>query len=146
MVILGLLTVAAPTFAQTAPDESDPLIAAVILYSASYSIERWESYCATESPASSDAIASARSAWMDSHANLIDKAAVILQTKYSRDERIDIAVQTRLANDELEHQLSAAPKSARREWCYQSPQRILSPELDFNRRSTLVAALQAFSP
>ena len=142
-VILGLLTMAAHTFAQTMPDESDPLIAAVIVYSASYSIERWESYCASESPQSANAIATARSTWMDSHARLIDKAAAIFRTQYSKEERIQIGVQARLTNDELENKLSAAPDSVRQEWCDQSPERILSPQMNFNHRSTLVKALGA---
>lgn len=146
IVLVGLLSIAAQAFAQTAPDESNPLIAAVIVYSASYSIERWESYCASQRPASANAIATARSTWMDRHADLIDKAAAILQTKYSKDERVQIAVQARLANDELESQLGAASNSMRQQWCDESPQRILSPEMNFNRRTTLVQALQRFTP
>ena len=128
------------------PDESDPLIASVIVYSTSYSIERWEKYCATESPVSEAAIASAREEWMESHSTLLGQAATILQSNYSRDERLQIAVQARLTNDELESQLSAAPVASRRQWCNESAQRILSPEMDLNRRATLVQAMQSASP
>lgn len=128
------------------PDESDPLIAAVVVYSTSYSIERWEGFCATENPVSAPAIASARNEWMDSHAKLLEQAATILQSNYSRDERLQIAVQARMANDELESQLSAASIAERRQWCNESAQRILSPQMDLRRRATLVQAMENASP
>lgn len=138
--------VAIDAVAQPVPDESDPLIAAVIVYSTSYAIERWESYCVAEVPSSATSIETSRTAWMNSHSGLLNKAATILKSQYSKDERTQIAVQARLTNDELENRLGAAPVSSRQEWCEQSPQRILSPQMDLNRRQTLTSALQNFTP
>ena len=132
--------------AQPVPDESDPLIASVIVYSTAYSIERWEQYCASESPVSAPAIASAREEWLTAHATLLEQAATLLQSNYSRDERLQIAVQARLTNDELESKLSAAAVGSRRQWCNESARRILSPQMDLRRRPTLVAAIEGASP
>ena len=131
--------------AQSMPDESDPRLAAVIVYSTSYSIERWELYCAKESPVSAPAIASARREWMELHMSLLEQAATILHSNYSADERTQIGVQARLANDELENRLSAAPASSRRQWCNESARRILSPEMDLRQRATLVSAIERAS-
>ena len=141
LTIAAFLALSTIVAAQTMPDESDPLIAAVVVYSTSYSIERWESYCAKESPVSAAAIASARGEWMAAHSTLLQQAATILQAGYSRDERLQIAVQARLGNDELEGKLSTAPVGTRRQWCNESAQRILSPQMDLNRRATLVKAM-----
>lgn len=145
-LIVGLLMVAANAAAQPVPDESDPLIAAVIVYSTSYAIERWESYCIAEVPSSATSIEISRASWMDSHSNLLSKAAIVLKSQYSKEERVQIAVQARLTNDELENKLSAAPASSRQEWCEQSSRRILAPQMDLNRRQILTHTLQDFTP
>lgn len=146
LTITACLLMAQQAIAQAAPDESDPLIAAIVVYSTSYSIERWQNYCAKEHPVSAAAISSARDEWMDSHMPLLQQAASILQSSYSRDERLEIAVQARLTNDELENKLSAAPVASRRQWCNESARRILSPQLDLNQRTTLVNAMESASP
>ena len=145
ILIASLLALAGQAAAQPAPDESDPLIAAVIVYSASYSIERWEQYCASEFPSTADAVGAAREAWMDSHLDLLTKAGNILKSQLSHDERVQIGVQTQLANDELEDKLSAAPMSSRKDWCDQSPQRISSPQMNLLRRTVLVNAIEGFA-
>ena len=131
---VGLLVLASQAVAQVDPDERDPLIAAVIVYSASYSIERWEKYCSSEFPSTAIHIAAARSDWMDSHMDLLQKAGSILKSRLTKDERTQIGVQARLTNDELERKLNAAPMGARKDWCDQSPQRIGAPEMDLHRR------------
>lgn len=145
-VTIACLVMASLVAAQPVPDESDPLIASVIVYSTAYSIERWESYCAKESPVSAPAIASAREEWLMAHATLLEQATTILMSNYSKDERLQIAVQARLTNDELESKLSAAPLASRRQWCNESARRILSPEMDLKQRATLVAAMEGASP
>ncbi len=130
--------------AQSAPDESDPIEAAVIVYSTSYAIERWESYCAAETPSSASDIENARTNWMDAHMDLLIKAGSILKSQLSKDERVQIGVQARLANDELEGKLRAAPPESRQDWCEQSPQRILSPQMNLYRRPTLVQTIDGF--
>lgn len=122
------------------------MIAAVIVYSTSYSIERWEKFCAKENPASTTSIAAARESWMDSHLDLLTTAGTIFKTRYSKDERLNIAVQARLVNDELESKLASATAASRKNWCDQSAERILSSQMDLNNRSTLVRALRSFSP
>lgn len=146
LFIASLLFVASQGFAQPALDESDPLIAAVIVYSTSYSIERWEKFCAKENPASATSIAAARESWMDSHGELLTTAGTIFKTRYSKDERLNIAVQARLANDELEGKLTSATAASRKNWCDQSAERILAPQMNLNSRSTLVGALRSFTP
>ncbi len=146
LTCLVLATLATGALAQQAPDESNPIEAAVIVYSTSYAIERWESYCVAESPASASDVEKARSNWMDTHMDLLVKAGSILKSQLSRDERLQIAVQARLANDELEGKLSAAPPESRQDWCEQSPQRILSPQMNLHRRSTLVQTIDEFNP
>lgn len=140
LLVLGLLMPAAEAMSQ-ALDERDPTTAAVVVYSTSYAIERWESYCAAEHPAFSAAIADARSDWMATHDALISKAATLLQSTLTRDERMQIAVQTRLTNDEFEQGLAAAPPQASRRWCEESPARIRAERLDLTRRVNLVDAL-----
>ena len=144
LICLVLATLAGTAMAQQAPDESNPIEAAVIVYSTSYAIERWESYCVSEIPASAADIENARSNWMDTHMDLLVKAGTILKSQLSRDERVQIGVQARLANDELEGKLSAAPPEARQNWCVQSPQRILSPQMNLYRRTTLVQTINGF--
>ena len=146
ILFASLLAIASPGFAQPEPDESDPLIAAVIVYSTSYSIERWESYCAKENPSSATSIAAARESWMASHGDLLTAAGTLFKTRYSRDERMNIAVQARLSNDELESKLASATAASRKSWCDQSAARILSPQMDLNGRTTLVRALRDFRP
>ncbi len=146
LIIACLLGLAGQTAAQPALDESDPLIAAVIVYSTSYSIERWEKFCASEFPSTGDRVKAARAVWVDLHMDLLMKAGTILKSQYSDDERTQIGVQARLANDELEEKLSAAPMGSRKDWCDQSPQRIASPQMDLLRRAVLVNAIESFSP
>lgn len=142
LLVLGLLIPAAQAAAQ-ALDERDPMTAAVVVYSTSYAIERWESYCAAEYPVFSAAIADARSDWMAAHDALLNKAAALLQSTLTRDERMQIAVQTRLTNDDFEQQLSAAPAETSRQWCEESPARIRADQLNLTRRANLVAALDS---
>ena len=146
ILIASLLTLASHAMAQPALDESDPTIAAVIVYSASYSIERWHEYCSSEFPSTADAVTAAREAWMDRHQDLLTRAGDILKSQLSYDERMQIAVQARLTNDELEEKLNAASMGSRKDWCDQSPQRINAPEMDLRRRSVLVNALKALAP
>ncbi len=143
--IVGLFALAIPAIAQTDPDERDPLIAAVIVYTASYSIERWQKYCSTEFPSTSLNIAAARSAWMDSHMDLLQMAGSILKSRLTKEERTQVGVQARLTNDDLERKLNAAPMGARKDWCEQSPQRIAAPQMDLHRRTVLVNTLETFS-
>lgn len=142
-LIASLLLFTGQAGAQQTPDESDPLIAAVIVYSASYSIERWEKYCASEFPSTADAVKAAREAWMDSHLDLLTSAGDILKSQLSHDERVQIGVQARLTNDELEKKLNAAPMGSRKDWCAQSPQRINAPEMNLHRRTILVNAIES---
>ena len=146
ILIAGFLILASQAIAQPALDESDPMIAAVIVYSASYSIERWQEYCASEFPSTADAVTAAREAWMDRHGDLLARAGDILKSQLSYDERMQIAVQARLTNDELEEKLNAAPMGSRKDWCDQSPQRIGAPDMDLRRRTVLVNALEALAP
>ena len=145
-VMAGLLLLANQAVAQPAPDESDAVIAAVIVFSASYSIERWEEYCASEFPSTADAVRAARGAWMNTHLGLLTKAGNILKSQLSHDERVQIGVQTQLTNDELEKKLNAAPMGSRKDWCDQSPQRINAPEMNLLRRTVLVNAIESFAP
>lgn len=145
VLISSLLALASQAPMQPALDESDPLVAAVIVYSASYSIERWEEFCSSEFPSTSDAVTAAREAWMDSHTELLTKAGDILKSKLSYDERLQVAVQARLTNDELEEKLNAAPMGSRKDWCDQSPQRISAPEMDLRRRTVLVNAIESLA-
>ena len=145
ILIATLLALANQASAQPALDESDPLIAAVIVYSTSYSIERWEQYCASEFPSTGAQVKAARAVWVDVHMDLLMKAGNILKSQYSDDERTQIGVQARLANDELEEKLSAAPMGARKDWCDQSPQRINAPEMNLLRRNVLVDAIESFA-
>ena len=144
--LVGLLALTTQVAAQPALDESDPLIAAVIVYSASYSIERWEKYCSTEFPSTALHVGAARSAWMDTHMDLLRKAGNILKNRLSKDERTQVGVQARLTNDELEQKLNAAPMGVRKDWCDQSPQRIAAPEMDLRRRTVLVTAIENNQP
>ena len=146
ILITSFLFVAGQAAAQPVLDESDPLIASVIVYSASYSIERWEEYCASEFPSTADAVKAARKSWMDKHLELLTKAGNILKSQLSHEERVQIGVQTQLTNDELEKKLNAAPMGARKDWCDQSPQRINAPEMNLLRRAALVNAIEGFAP
>ena len=145
-LIASLLLLTGQATAQPALDESDPLIAAVIVYSASYSIERWEEYCSSEFPSTAEAVKAARQAWMASHLGLLTKAGDILKSQLSHDERVQVGVQSQLANDELEKKLDAAPMGSRKDWCDQSPQRINAPEMNLHRRTVLVNAIESFAP
>ncbi len=145
LIVTCLFLAGGLTAAQPAPDESDPLIAAVIVFSAAYSIERWEEYCASEFPSTAERIKSARQAWMDSHLDLLHKAGSIMKTHYSNDERTMIGVQTQLTNDELVEKLNAAPMGARKDWCDQSPERILAPQMNLHRRTVLVKAIESLA-
>ena len=146
IALVGLLALTIQVGAQPALDESDPLIAAVIVYSASYSIERWDKYCSSEFPSTALAVGAARSSWMDSHMDLLRKAGNILKSRLSKDERTQIGVQARLTNDELEQKLNAAPMGVRKDWCDQSPQRIGAPEMDLWQRTVLVNAIESNQP
>ena len=146
LLLASFLFVAGQAAAQPALDESDPLIASVIVYSASYSIERWEEYCASEFPSTADAVKAARETWMGRHLDLLTKAGNILKSKLSHEERVQIGVQTQLTNDEIEEKLNAAPMGARKDWCDQSPQRINAPQMNLLSRSVLVNAIESFAP
>ncbi|MDJ0792662.1 MAG: hypothetical protein QNI98_00355 [Woeseiaceae bacterium] len=146
LLIASFLLLAGQAVAQPVLDESDPLIASVIVYSASYSIERWEGYCASEFPSTAGAVKAARETWMDRHLDLLTKAGNILKSQLSHDERVQIGVQARLTNDELEKKLNAAPMGSRKDWCDQSPQRINAPEMNLLRRAVLVNAIESLAP
>jgi hypothetical protein len=139
-----LLVHAAQAWTEPKLDESDPLITSVIVYSQAYAIERWQTYCAKESPNSAEEIGAARATWLENHAQLYAKASQILQSKYTKERRVQIAVQARLGNDELESKLSAAPRADRLAWCHDSPTRILSPQMNLLKRSVLVKAIEGF--
>ena len=145
LLTTSFLFLAGQAVAQPVLDESDPLIASVIVHSASYSIERWEAYCASEFPSTANAVKAARETWMESHFGLLTKAENILKSQLSHDERVQIAVQARLTNDEIEKKLNAAPMGSRKDWCDQSPQRINAPEMNLLRRAVLVNAIENFA-
>ena len=141
---LSILLVVGSAHAETAPDESDPVIASVIFYSQSYAIERLQGWCKEEVPSSASHIAAAREEWDRIHRPLWDKVPGILKTALSREQRLEIAVQARRENDEIVARLAAAPRAEREGWCESAPARILSEELNLMGRSTLVRAIAAY--
>ena len=146
VLIASFLFAAGQAAAQPALDESDPLIASVIVHSASYTIERWEEYCSSEFPSTADAVKAARESWMGRHLELLTKAGNILKSQLSHEERVQIGVQAQLTNDEIEEKLNAAPMGVRKDWCEQSPQRINAPQMNLLRRPILVNTIENFAP
>jgi hypothetical protein len=143
MLLILVFTAFAVT-AQPAPDESNPLIASVIVYSQAYSIERWQSYCSKENPESEQAISAARTKWLEQHAALYGKAAQILQSQYTKEQRVNIAVQAKLTNNELEAKLASASPQERKQWCQESPMRIADRHMNLLARGKLVKAITEF--
>ncbi|MCP4306144.1 MAG: hypothetical protein GY937_09205 [bacterium] len=131
----------ATAHAQSLPDESDPTIASVIFYSQSYAIERLQKWCEAEHPASSKGIKAAREEWDRIHKPLWNRVPGILKERFSKDERMEIAVGARLQNDQIVATLAAAPESAQATWCREAPERILSDELSLMGRTKLVEAI-----
>lgn len=140
---LALLVVlaCAAVHAERARAEFDPTTASVIFYSQSYAIERMQKWCEAEHPASADAVRAAREEWDRRHQPLWDKVPGILQSRFSEDERMELAVQSRLQNDEIVATLGSAPRSEQAAWCRGAPERILSDGLSLMKRRWLVEAI-----
>ena len=68
----------------------------------------------------------------------------ILKSQLSKDERMGIAVQVRLDNDEIEVKLTKASRAEQISWCEDAPAKIISPQMSLMNRPALLQAVTTF--
>ena len=144
LILAMVLTVGFPAMAQSELDEDDPIKASVIFYSQSYAIERIQKWCANVHPESADSIQAARDEWDAAHQSFWDVVPDILKSQLSKDERMGIAVQVRLDNDEIEVKLTKASRAEQISWCEDAPAKIISPQMSLMNRPALLQAVTTF--
>lgn len=143
IVIVALLT-GLPMMAQAELAEDDPITASIIFYSQSYAIERIQKWCARIYPDSAGPIQQAHDKWDTSHQPFWGVVPGLLKSQLSKDERMNIAVQARLDNDEIEAKLAKAPQTEQVQWCEDAPTKITSPQMSLMNRPALLRAVTTF--
>ena len=143
LILAAVLIVGSPAMAQF-EREDDPIEASVIFYSQSYAIERIQKWCASVHPESADPIQEARDEWDAAHQSFWDVAPGILKSQLSKDERMSIAVQARLHNDEIETKLAKASQTKQIRWCEDAPAKITSPQMSLMNRPALLRAVTTY--
>ena len=148
MKIFGIILVffSHPLIAQaeSPPDESNPVIASVIVASQAYSFEKWEKYCNKAFPAYTQEILSARTKWLETHNDLYEKAGVVIRDQIPKNDRIGLVREWNMMAKQLESSLQAANINERKNWCKNSPKRILDPRMNLLTRVKLVDAIYKY--
>ena len=130
--------------AESSPDESNPVIASVIVASQAYSFEKWEKYCNKTFPTYTQEISNARNKWLETHNNLYEKAGVVIREQIPKNDRIGLVREWNMMAKQLESSLQAASINERETWCKNSPKRILDPRMNLLTRSKLVDAIYKY--
>ncbi len=144
IIVVLMLVPAFPVTAQSGPGIDDAIQASVIFYSQSYAIERIQKWCVNVHPDSADLIQAARDEWDAAHRSFWDIVPNLIQSQLSKDERMSIAVQVRLDNDEIEAKLAKAPQTEQAQWCEDAPAKITSPQMSLMNRPALLRAITQF--
>lgn len=124
--------------------EEDPITASIIFYSQSYAIERIQKWCARIYPESAGPIQQARDEWDATHQPFWDVVPDLVKSQLSRDQRMNIAVQARLDNDEIEAKLAKASPAEQIRWCKGAPAKITSPQMSLMNRPELLQAITTY--
>ncbi|MDD2776260.1 MAG: DUF4124 domain-containing protein [Gallionella sp.] len=125
--------------------ELDPVLASIKLGSTGDMLEKMEAWCVAKAPSTVSAIKQARMAWHQRHESLLAKGAHILQTRLSYDERLKLAVQSRLANNEIYAKLENASQSECMQWCEGMPAKMRDPQIDMTAHPLLVKTIMGYT-
>ncbi|NOT19409.1 MAG: hypothetical protein HOP24_03920 [Sideroxydans sp.] len=125
--------------------ELDPILASIKLGSTGYMLEKMEAWCVAKAPSTASAIKQARVAWHQRHESLLAKGSHILQTRLSYDERLKIAVQSRLAHNEIYAKLENASPSEHLQSCEGIPAKLKDPQIDMTAHPILVKTIMGYT-
>lgn len=125
--------------------ELDPILASVKLGSIGYMLEKMEAWCTSKAPSTVSAIKQARTAWHQRHESILAKGSHILRAQLSYDERLNLAVQSRLAHDEIYAKLEKASPSEHLQWCEGMPAKMRDPQIDMTVHPVLVKTIMGYA-
>ena len=129
---------------QSLPDESNPIIASVIVMSQAYAIERLVGYCDKNYPSYTFGNKTAQDKWLASHDNIYKKAGKIIISQMPKEQRKAMFRNFKLTNNEIEKKLDVASAIGKESWCKSASQKIQAPQMSLLNRTTLVRAISNF--
>ena len=141
---LGVLLASSSSFGQgisATLDESDPIVAATIVLSTAYVLERLENLCQRLHPATVPAIKTARESWLARHEALYNKAGDIFTAVLSTQQRSQQLSNWTTQSDQIGESLGAATRQESRSWCVEAPDRLSQPEMNIIGRSQVVSTI-----
>ena len=151
MHLIGLFLVGPQTFAQTfaqgepaALDESNPMVAAMVVIGTAYTIERIEAYCQRLHPDTAAAVTTAKEAWMARNGSVYERAGGIISAELSQDERNLLFAEMQSEQDRIENMLDAATSEESLAWCTTAPERFEQPEMNMRGRRALLTAIKNY--
>ena len=147
LLFSGLLIVNTPALAQgdaAALDESNPMVAAMVVIGTAYTIERIESYCQRLHPDTAAAVTAAKEGWMARNGSVYERAGGILTAELSQDERNLLFAEMQSEQDRIESMLDAATQEESLAWCTTAPDRFAQPEMNMRGRRALLSAIKNY--
>ena len=141
---LGVLLATSSSFGQgisATLNESDPVVAATIVLSTAYVLERLEALCQRLHPATVPALKTAHDAWMARHDAVYNKAGDIFTSVLSTQQRSQLFADWKSQSDQIEEMLGSATRQESREWCAEAPNTFIQPEMNIVERPQVVATI-----
>ncbi|MGB7649801.1 MAG: DUF4124 domain-containing protein [Gallionella sp.] len=123
------------------PFERDPIAAAITVVNTGYALTRLGTLCAARSPATQAGLQKAMADWMLRHDALLSKSGLILRSKLSQQQRVDIAVQGKLSVDATINNLPSTETSTYAVMCRELPTKMFHPQMNLVARPVLVKTI-----
>ena len=127
-------------------DERDPIVAASMVLSSAYALERFEEFCQDRHPRTATLVSEAREQWMAQHQELIEKAELVYEELLSFEQRTSLRSRRQAENDRIVAAVSEALPAESFEFCTGVNATFQAPEAILTNHEQLVATLENFSP
>ncbi len=124
----------------------DPVKASLTVYAQETTVESIYTFCAREDPLSEPTFRQARNQWLDQHAQLTARKIPILHERFSREELLALAEETRKAQQRIYNTLRGASRERIAGWCRDAPRKLSAPELSPRLDPQLVMAIMNYRP
>lgn len=148
LVLISMLLVPVTATAQISGqmDERDPVIAASMVLSSAYALERFESFCESRHPRTASLVSEARQQWMTEHQALYDQALRVYEELLTVEQRNSLRARRQAENDRVVAMVSEATPAQSFEFCSSVNTTFQAPEAVLTNHAQLVATLAEFAP
>lgn len=126
-------------------DERDPIVAASMVFSSAYALERFEGFCESRHPRTATLVSEARQQWMAEHQELYDQALRVYKELLTAQQINALRSRRQAENDRVVDMINAATPAESFQFCSNVGTTFQAPEAILTDHPLLVATLANFS-